>query len=121
MAIPSGSGTEVLKRATKNALNNATFSFGLVASGADVNVGTNHIVTILSITIHNTSGSTEVWRMDLNDGSDDIRMIGNENLTANTTFVWNDKFVLTSGDTLKLTVGSQAFDIVISYIDQDWS
>ena len=59
--------------------------------------------------------------MDLNDGSDDIRMIGNENLTANTTFVWNDKFVLTSGDTLKLTVGSQAFDIVISYIGQDWS
>ena len=121
MAIPSGTGTEVLKRATKNALNNSTFTIGAVASGADVNIGTNHIVTIISIFIHNTSGTATFWRMDLNDGSNDIRMYGNTDLAPNTTFAWNDKFILTSGDKLILTTGSQDFDIVITYIDQDFS
>ena len=121
MAIPSGSGTEVLKRATKNNLNNTTFTIGTVASGADVNIGTNHIATILSVFIHNTSGSSEVWRMDLNDGTNDIRLYGNTSLAGNTTFAWNDKFILTSGDKLIITTGAQNFDVLITYIDQDWS
>ena len=40
----------------------------------------------------------------------------------NQTFIWNDKFVLSGTDTLKIDGDSSSnYDVIISYIDQDFS
>ena len=117
MAIPSGSGTEVLK--------------GLTASGdfdstpTILTVPALHIYTILSIFITETISSDEtIWlKMTDNDNSNrDIFILRSQAINANETFIHNDKFVLGAGDTLKLQSGSVCdMDVLISYIDQDWT
>ncbi len=45
-----------------------------------------------------------------------------EAIGANETFVWNDRLVLSGTDHLcMITANSANIDVVISYIDQDWS
>ena len=84
MAIPSGSGTEVLKRYLKESQDDTE-------STAITGVA-NHIYTILSIIATNQdSSNSHVFYIKVNDLflTRDAISVG-----ANETFVWNDKFVL---------------------------
>lgn len=113
MAIPSGSGTEVLKRATQHNLNNTQTT--LLAGTA------NHIYTIISIFCADQSGSSQTINIRVNDGSNDIYILTNTSLPANGSFVFNDKFVMEGDDILSVkNTGTQA-DWYVSYIDQDFS
>ena len=117
MAIPSGSGTEVLKRATANGDYNTETTI--------LTVATDHIYTILSISFTETQSQNELFWFSMTDASrsnEQIYIIRSQVLNSNQTFILNDKFVLSSGDTLKLQSGDTSnIDVLISYIDQDWS
>ena len=115
MAIPSGSGTEVLKRVTKHANNNAWFE---ILSGT-----ANHIYTILSVVFCNNTASTYGIAIRINDGCNDIQIIsdGSQKVGSYETYVWNDKIVMEGDDDLKIYNEHSDGDWYITYIDQDWS
>ena len=116
MAIPSGSGTEILKRVSGTVRNTTT---------SVLTVGANKICTIISIILWNDLISG--CKIILNDGTDrQITQSGTDGATeivANTTFVWNDRFVLTAGDILKIQEASDNAPVTywVSYIEQDWT
>ena len=116
MAIPSGSGTEVLKVAH---IAGVTNSENVLINGV-----ANHIYTILSMTICETGGATETFDLYIDDDcvGTDYEILSDQTIGANETFVWNDKLVLSGTDHLcMITANSANIDVVISYIDQDWS
>ena len=116
MAIPSGSGTEVLKRAI---IDGQGAVEGTLITGV-----ANHIYTILSIIICERSNTTKNINLtiDPSAGGTDIRITRSLAIGPYETFVWNDRFVLTGTDKLQcITDSGGDFDIICSYIDQDWS
>ena len=116
MAIPSGSGIEVLKVAH---IAGVTNSENVLINGV-----ANHIYTILSITVCETAGAAETFDLYIDDdgGGTDYEILSDQSISANATFVWNDKLVLSGTDHLCMITASAAnIDVVISYIDQDWS
>ena len=127
MAIPSGSGTEVLKRTTIHAQSNTATAFrwdGTMATTgtSTYTVPTNHIITVISIIFNEQAGAGEDINLYMNDGANNIQLLQTQRLSGYETFVWNDRFVLTGGDKLVFNVGDSAnVDAICSYIDQDWS
>jgi len=127
MAIPSGSGTEVLKRTTINAQSNTETSFrwdGTMATTgtSTYTVPTNHIITILSVIVCEQGSASETFDIYMYNGSNNIHLLKAQPIPSNGTFVFNDKFVLTGADKLIVNAGSSAnIDFLCSYIDQDWS
>ena len=117
MAIPSGSGSEVLKRASIHGNSDAWTA--LITGVA------NHIYTILSITWAEEAGAAEDigLRVDISAaGSNQIAIMNNgTDLPAYGTYVWNDKFVITGTDKLEAYSSAGNVDIYCSYIDQDWT
>ena len=117
MAIPSGSGTEVLKRATYHANSNAWRT--LITGVA------NHIYTILSITACESNGTAETIgiRIDISAaGSNWINLVETSTpLPSRGTFAWNDKTVLTGTDKLEVHNSAGDVDWYVSFIDQDWT
>ena len=118
MAIPSGSGTEVLKRVVKGANSGAWF--------VAINGVANHIYTVLSITATEVGNSATNYSIRvLQNGSsaaaDEIELIKNQTLPAYSTFVFSDRIVLSGTDHLEIYNASGNMDWVISYIDQDWT
>ena len=117
MSIPSGSGTEVLKRQT------ATGDFD--SNPVILTVPTDHIFTIISLNIVEAGSASEIFWLTMTDASNSNRVIDfvrSQVLTANQTFIYSDRIILNSGDTLKLQSGSVCnMDVYISYIDQDWT
>ena len=115
MAIPSGSGTEVLKRNTLR--TNSSWDTGITGVA-------NHIYTILSVTWceENNASITIGMRVDKNNaGSNQVNIMDyHTSLGGYQTFTWNDKFVMTGTDQLDV-YSSANCDIYITYIDQDWS
>jgi hypothetical protein len=123
MAIPSGSGSEVLKSLGKHNLNNASYTISTKASGSDINIGVDHILTILSITICNKEVSTADVAITLNDGTNTFQILhqGGTIISAQGTFVFNDKIVVPSNHILTLqSASAKNTDWYISYIDQSW-
>jgi hypothetical protein len=117
MAIPSGSGTEVLKRGTFTVTN---------TTDTKILDGTaNHIYTVLSIIITETAGASETFGLflDPSAGGTDYEIISFATvLAADKTFIFNDRLVLSGTDELNFKAGGACdIDIVINYIDQDWS
>ena len=117
MAIPSGSGTEVLKTHRVSAMSSTYVD--LIPSPT-----ANHIYTILSIIFHNTHASNdEVLYMRITDAdgsSNPHFIIENQALNAYATFVWNDKIVVSGDIHLQGATGNSAdVDVTVSYIDQD--
>ena len=126
MAIPSGSGTEVLKRTTINSQSNTATAFRWDGTMATTGTSTytvpaNHIITVISIIFSEQGGAAESISLLMNDGTNNISLM-DETIPSYGAFVWNDKFVLTGGDKLIThTQTSASVDIILSYIDQDWS
>ena len=117
MAIPSGSGTEVLK---VHYLRTVTNSAQLLQPTTEA----NHIYTILSIVVTDEGGNAEQFYIYRTTGADGdmTRILHTQDISANGTFVWNDKFVLSGTDKLKIeTTNSANLHVMTSYIEQDWS
>ena len=127
MAIPSGTGTEVLKRTTIHAQSSTATSFrwdGTMASTgtSTYTVPTNHIITVLNISFNEQGNTAEIFDMMVNDGTNTIYLLQYQSLPDYGTFVWNDKIVLTGGDKLMIKTDSAAnVDVFCSYIDQDFT
>ena len=113
MAIPSGSGTEVLKVALTAGVTNAE---SVVLGGV-----ANHIYTILSVTLCETAGAAETFDMYIDDnaGGTDYYIYKAQALAANATFEHTSKFVLLATDRLCVATASSAdVDVVVSFLDQ---
>ena len=117
MAIPSGSGSEVLKR--------GTFTVTSTTDTKILDGVANHIYTVLSILITETAGNSETFGLflDPSAGGTDYEIISFATaLPPDSTYVFNDKLVLVGTDELNFKAGGTCdIDIVISYIDQDWT
>ena len=116
MAIPSGTGTEVLNRTHKRSL--AASTYYTILTGA-----TNHIYTILSLHCMEASGSAGTIRIHLRNGSasEDVPLVEAQAIGGEETFVWNDKFVLRETDQIKIWCSTSTSHWWVSYIDQDSS
>ena len=127
MAIPSGSGTEVLKRTTIHAQSSTATSFrwdGTMATTgtSTYTVPSNHIITVLSIVFNEQGNAAEIIDLIVHDGTNNIYLLQYQTLPAYGTFVWNDRIVLTGGDKLIIKTDSAGnVDSICSYIDQDFS
>ena len=127
MAYPTGSGSEVLKRTTINALAAVQTAFrwdGTMASTgtATYTVPALHIITVLSVYFCDQSDGPDEISMMMNDGVNNIYLFQSQPIAGKATFAWNDKFVLMGGDKLVVFSTSGANqDVSCHYIDQDWS
>ena len=113
MAIPSGSGTEVLKRVTVHGNN---------SNWVELLSGTaNHIYTIISIIFCDQHGAAGTISMRINDGTNDIMILSGQSYPSTGTFVFNDKLVLEGDDDIDVYNSTNNGDWYMSYIDQDWT
>ena len=117
MAIPSGSGTEVLKRAHATGDMNAGSGVMLIDGVA------NHIYTILSIHVADRAGAAEIMSIIVEtDGTAVRRLAHNIALPADGTYIHSDKFIMSGTDELLVYTNSASnCDVYVSYIDQDFS
>ena len=122
MAIPSGSGTEIIKTATlHNQSNSQSDIFGSTVGSTSTAVPANHIYIVLSITFQEMGGVAEHLYLRVNNGSNDI-YLSQISLPASKCFVWNDKFAVAAGHSLRTTLDSSGnVDVYCTYIDQDWT
>ena len=114
---PSGIGSEVLRRVQFNGVN------GTSADQVVLTVGTDMIITILSICITECSDATgkTVGILISPDGSGTNYITRTQDIPALGTFVWNDKIVLTETDVLSVNSTSTNFDLWCSYIEQEFA
>ena len=117
MALPTGTGTEVLSRGTFTVTGTSDTK---ILDGVAL-----HVYTVLSIVITETAGAAEVSGLfvDPSAGGTDYEIISLATaLAADSTFIFNDSIVLVGTDELNFKAGGSCdIDIVISYIDQDWT
>ena len=111
--MPTGSGSERLRRATIHNLNADTQAILTGAAG--------HIYTIISVIFHDLQGAAGTIRMYVNTGSDNVFLVKDESHGTSETFVWNDKFVMEEDDILAVYNSVDNGDWIVSYIDQDWT
>ena len=123
MAIPSGSGTEVMRRG--GIITQSTDVTTLRFDGTNPTTGTetyavpaNHIIIIISIIVCETAGNAETFKMW---GDTNITLIEAQAIGAKETFIWNDKFVAIGGDKIYVLCSSGDCDLWYTYIDQNWS
>ena len=132
MAIPNGSGSEVLRNASVNANNAATalMDFGgttgtgeVRASGNTsgvVNVPANVIITILNIIIYSEISQPCSAKIDAQGGGTLITLFY-QTVPVNGTFVFSDKIILREGDELQLANTGNWADYSVNFIYQDWT
>ena len=128
MAIPSGSGSEILCRGSVHALSTQATALkfdGTANSSAGTNTATVpslNIITLLSISFAEASASADTINMVINDGSNDIYILKVQSLPSNSTFVYSEKLVIGAGDKVTVFTDLSAnVDIWYSYIKQDWT
>jgi hypothetical protein len=118
MAIPSGSGTEVLKKFKWEELDNSP-EVAIITGVA------NHIYTVVSMIFTNSRAGTGNLHVKITDSSaaNPNFIIKNQPIPADGTFVWNDKFSIVGTDRLYCYMGSASddVDVYVTYIDQDWT
>ena len=113
---PSGEGTEVLRRVYMYAQSNGSKTVLTVAA--------DHVATILSLVINNQVNTTYPMNIHVmpDGGTDQVILVdGNPLLVAKSTYIWNDKIVLTETDVLRVYSSCTDFDIYCSYIDQEFA
>jgi len=129
VAYPTGSGSEILRRGGIHNQANDITAFrwnGTHPTTGDETyaVPANHIITLLNFSVcemADQNGKTfQLWIMVA--GSTGINIVQDVAVNAKQTYVWDDRIVLHPGDILKIeATASSNFDIVYSYIDQDWT
>lgn len=130
MAIPSGTGTEVLKTTSHNTTTDIANSPATL-----VTTIATKIITIVSLSVVNKNASTELefnvyWTqsgaaVSPSTGSDleNLYLIYNQVLPAKGTYIFNDRIVLPQhAGTLKISTEAaiSSTDIMFSYIVQDF-
>ena len=114
MAIPSGSGTEVLK----SFLSGSGTGWITCITGV-----ANHIYTIISFTICDANG-TELstgFQVKFKDASaNDYYIYQNVVVPTKGTFVHNDRLIMVGNVDFEIKTFENAH-ISVSYIDQDWT
>ena len=115
MAIPSGSGTEVLKVSKLNPTD--------VSNQVLINGVADHIYTVLSIITCETTGNPEIFSMFIkHQGSTAFYILASQAPAGKETFIWNDRIVLSGTDELVwVSDGACNIELICSYIDQDWT
>ena len=114
MAIPSGSGTEVLKNTTHLSQSNTTVSA--------LTCPANSIITVLNCIISHDINDVKSMEISMSPGgSGDVHLLRGFSLPNYGSFVWRDKLVLHPADILKVYSDSTNFDIYINYILQDYT
>jgi len=124
MAIPSGGGSEVLKRATLHGVNGANT---LLINGSDAD--TIRIVTSLIICEQGVAAETvdvfvSIGGTAISNPPTDASvrfLLKAQAIGANETFVFNDRFVLEGLDDLYVWNSSGNVDYYCTYIEQDWT
>ena len=122
MAYPSGSGSERLQRGTIHNMVNADTAFrfdgGITATGtSSYTVPANHIITVLTIVITDQTNTAKWFNLWAND----ISFVKEQTVNADSTYVWNDRFVLHPADKLYIDGQTSAnFDVFYTYLDQNW-
>tara|TARA_R100001443_G_scaffold14825_1_gene24688 strand:- start:2058 stop:2426 length:369 start_codon:yes stop_codon:yes gene_type:complete len=121
MAIPSGSGTEVLKSKYTSGISTTWTTIGEFNQ-------TNHIYTVLSIIFCNNNADAEEMNFALTDDESNTNehfLLLGHSIAAKATYIWNDKFVVSGSGTykyLRCNFNTSAnIDVTVSYIEQDWS
>ena len=115
MAMPSGSGSEVLKISVFNATDATEHKL--------IDGVANHIYSVLSVTVCETGDAAETFEMYVADdgGSTDHHYLKDQALGAKETFVWNERIVVSGTDQLIVKCSAScAISITCSYIDQNW-
>ena len=111
--MPTGSGSERLRRATIHGLNNDVQE---ILSGT-----AGHIYTILSIVFCDESNATGTINIRMNTGTADVHLVVQQPHSGYGTFVFSDKFVMEEDDDLDVYNSVANGDWIVSYIDQDWT
>jgi len=111
-SMPTGSGSERLRRAAIHGLNNDTQTLIEGVAG--------HIYTILSIVFKDNQNAAGTIAIKVGTGSN-IYLLGSQAVAANGTFVWNDKLVMEEDDDLDVFNSVTSGLWYVSYIDQDWT
>ena len=119
MAIPSGSGTEVIKYHQVKAVSSSP-TLLIPSPTAD------HIYTVLNITFANTTTGPEYIQMrtftDSGLSANEHWIIRTQEIGTEQVFVWNDRFSFSGVLYLSANLASAGdIDIHTTYIDQDWS
>ena len=132
MAIPTGSGSEVLRNFGINGSGGATslVDFGGTSGTGSVRtagntagvvaVPANVIITILNIIWKASADITLTATIDWQGSGTDITFCQFSPLADNSAFVFSEKIVLREGDKLELYTTGTA-DIYGSFIYQDWT
>ena len=111
--MPTGSGSERLRRASVYQLNNGSQE---ILSGV-----AGHIYTVISIIFQDQQSAAGTLRIYANSGSNNIYLLKNQAHAADATFVFSDRFVLEEDDDLDVWNSVTDGNWWISYIDQDWT
>ena len=128
MAYPTGSGSEILRRGGIHNQANDITAFrwnGTHPTTGDETyaVPANHIITLLNFSVCEMADQNgKTWKFWLELSGTGISFNQSVALNAKQTYVWDDRIVLHPSDILKISAdASSNFDIVYSYIDQDWT
>ena len=124
MAIPSGSGTEVLRNGGWSRQSTDVTSFDFAAGNPSVGdetdtVPANHIITVLSIIWCEGANNAEIINLY---GVNGAYILKKQDIAGRGTFIWNERLCLKGGKYLKTwTESAGDVDVFYSYLDQDWS
>ena len=128
MAIPSTSGTEVLKRNSVKSDGAAWTAIDWQDSQTDpgndgnITVPTGHIFIIMGWTVLNTDAQRHFHVKITNSGhDDDIYLCEGVTLLQQEIFTWNDTIILHHLDTFNFYASGANLNLYISYLDQNWS
>tara|TARA_Y100000114_G_C11750828_1_gene324225 strand:- start:1605 stop:1982 length:378 start_codon:yes stop_codon:yes gene_type:complete len=125
MAIPTGSGTEVLYRGGfVDPTTETAFRWDRTNPTSGTNtytVPTNHIITVLNIIVLNdNSANPRTFNLSMVQASATFKILESQTVPAKGTFIFSDKIILVGGDKLLVT-SSDSLDFTYNFIDQDWS
>ena len=129
MAYPTGSGSEIIRRGAihNQVAADTNFRFDGTSPTTGTSsyvVPTNHIITMLNISICDMSNTSKTFRLYGLFGGSNVGIIFLQNVpvAAYETYVWNERLVLHPTDRLVFNgVTSSSFNLYYTYIDQDWT
>ena len=131
MAIPSGGGSEVLKRigiynqsTTVTSIDWAqTVQTAAGNSSGTTAVPANVIITLLTVTFcsRNSANRTIDMLIERAVSGHAKWVLKAQPLPVSQTYVFSDKIVLMENDVLQFDASSDNIDILVNFIYQDWT